>query len=59
MDIYILVWDKPKMFDGIRVVKCIISLTLMVGSPVAILIYKNRERTKKSKLRSEAKQSVY
>ena len=47
------------MFDGIRVVKCIISLTLMVGSPVAILIYKNRERTKKSKLRSEAKQSVY
>jgi len=32
MDIYLLVWDKLKMCGGIRVVKCILSHTLMIGS---------------------------
>lgn len=47
MDIQILVWDQLKMCGGIKVVKCILSLTLMIGSPVALLIYKNRENKEK------------
>jgi hypothetical protein len=37
MDIYILVWDKLKMYGGIILIKSILSLTLMVVSPVAML----------------------
>ena len=44
MDIYILVWDTLKMCGGIILIKSILSLSLMVVSPVAKLICTNRER---------------
>ena len=50
MDIYILVCDKLKMCGLIRLIKSILSLTLMIGSPVAMLICTNRGKENKEKL---------